>query len=172
MQTVRGAYPAFQYTAANALMTGGEVSAQWNASSHLILYASGTLVRGTDRGDDTPLFDMPADRMVATVRVHGAGTGRIAAPYLELGTTLVRQQDRVPPATVYTLPTDGYALLNLEVGAGALRLLGHEVEVGLTARNLLDTAYRDYLSRYRLFVDDPGRDLVLRLRTTFGHAPL
>ncbi|HPF61197.1 MAG TPA: TonB-dependent receptor, partial [Gemmatimonadales bacterium] len=119
-----------------------------------------------------PLFDMPADRMVATVRVHGAGTGRIAAPYLELGTTLVRQQDRVPPATVYTLPTDGYALLNLEVGAGALRLLGREVEVGLTARNLLDTAYRDYLSRYRLFVDDPGRDLVLRLRTTFGHAPL
>ncbi|MCB9505979.1 MAG: TonB-dependent receptor [Gemmatimonadales bacterium] len=172
VQTVRGAYPAFQYTAANALMTGGEVSAQWNASSHLILYASGTLVRGTDRGDDTPLFDMPADRMVATVRVHGAGTGRIAAPYLELGTTLVRQQDRVPPATVYTLPTDGYALLNLEVGAGALRLLGHDVEVGLTARNLLDTAYRDYLSRYRLFVDDPGRDLVLRLRTTFGHAPL
>jgi iron complex outermembrane receptor protein len=168
VQTVRGAYPAYQYSGTDAMLTGGEASLQYEPTASLMFYASGTLVRGTDRLAGGPLFDMPADRLVASVRLHGTGTGRIEAPYVELGTTLVRRQDRIPAATVYPLPARGYALVNVEVGAGRLHLAGREIEAGLTVRNLFDTAYRDYLSRYRLYVDDQGRDVVLRLRATWG----
>ena len=34
--------------------------------------------------------------------------------------------------------------------------------------NALDTPYRDYLSRYRFFAHDPGRNVVLRLQVPFG----
>jgi iron complex outermembrane receptor protein len=74
----------------------------------------------------------------------------------------------VPSATVYRLPTAGYALHHLDLGAGRLRVAGQDVEVGLSIQNVFDTTYRDYLSRYRLFVDDPGRTVVVRLRTGFG----
>jgi iron complex outermembrane receptor protein len=126
------------------------------------------MVRGRDRVSGEALFDMPADRLIASLRLIGAGGRRVLAPYVEVGTTLVRKQDRVPTATVYRLPTDGYALVHLEMGADAIRLLGLPIELNLAVRNLFDTAYRDYLTRYRLFVDDPGRDVVVRLTVPFG----
>jgi iron complex outermembrane receptor protein len=59
-------------------------------------------------------------------------------------------------------------LFNLEIGVASLDLFGQPLELSIAARNLLNTAYRDYLTRYRLFVDDPGRDVVARLTVPFG----
>jgi iron complex outermembrane receptor protein len=168
ISTVRGAYPAYQYTATDALLQGIEASYQIDPTGWLSLYGSGTLVRGTVRATGEPLYDMPADRLIASARIYGPRGRKIVDPYLEFGTTLVRRQDRTPPATIYRLPTDGYALFNLELGASEIHLAGQRFEVGLSIRNLFNTAYRDYLSRYRLYVDDPGRDVVLRFRTGFG----
>ena len=66
--------------------------------------------------------------------------------------------------TIYALPTEGYQLLDLSLGVEALELGATPLEISLEIQNLLDRSYRDYLSRYKLFVDDPGRDLVLRIR--------
>jgi len=74
----------------------------------------------------------------------------------------------VPPVTVYRLPTAGYGLLNAEVGAAQLHLFGTPLTASLAVRNLLGKRYRDYLSRYKLFVDEPGRDVVLRLEVPLG----
>ena len=41
--------------------------------------------------------------------------------------------------------------------------------VTLSVENVLNTAYRDYLSRFRYFSDHPGRNVVVRLRVPFGH---
>ncbi len=168
IQTVRGAYPAYQYESTDAKLRGLEASVQFDPSSSLSFYASGTLVRGVDRSTGEALFDIPADRLSLSARVYGPRGGRILDPYLELGTTLVRHQDRVPSTTVYRLPTDGYGLVSLEIGAREVRLLGQKLEVNVTAKNLFDHRYRDYLSRYRLYVDDVGRDVIVRVRTTFG----
>jgi iron complex outermembrane receptor protein len=111
---------------------------------------------------------MPADRLTASARFFGPSSNRLVRPYAEVGTTLVRQQDYVPPVTVYRLPTAGYGLINVELGAEAFNVGQLRIEPSLAVRNVLDTRYRDYLSRYRLFVDEPGRDVVLRLTVPFG----
>lgn len=165
--TIRGAFPAFEYSQTDALMRGAELLASWYATGFLNLSAGASLVRGTDRATDLPLFDMPQDRATLTARVFGRRPWADQA-YAEVGVVVARRQDQVPPNTVYSLPTAGYWLLNLEVGATALRLGATQLDVSLAVRNLLDTSYRDYLSRYRLFVDDPGRDVVLRARIPFG----
>jgi iron complex outermembrane receptor protein len=168
VQSVRGAYPAYRYASTDALLRGIEVSGQLDPAPWITLYASGTLVRGTERATGAPLFDMPADRLIGALRLYGPRGRRILDPYLELGTTLVRRQDHVPANTVYNLPTDGYALFSAELGFREATLLGQRIQASLTARNLFNATYRDYLSRYRLYVDDPGRDIVLRLRVLFG----
>ena len=56
------------------------------------------------------------------------------------------------------------------IGASAVRLRNHQIEPSLTIRNVFDVAYRDYLSRYRLYVNEPGRDVVLRFTMPFGSA--
>jgi len=168
--TFRGTYPAYNYAHTDARLRGVEVTAQLNPAAWLSLYANGNAVRGTDRVTDTPLYDMPADRLTASARLYAPTDRWVALPYVEVGTTVVRPQDHVPPVTIYKLPTAGYELLNLEIGATALDIGGVRVEPSLAVRNVLDTHYRDYLSRYRLFVNEPGRDVVLRLTVPFGLA--
>jgi iron complex outermembrane receptor protein len=106
---------------------------------------------------------MPADRALLQARIVGLGA-RLGAWHVGAGATLVRRQDGVPQGTIYTLPTAGYQLLQAELGTAGTTLLGREVDVSLSVNNALDTRFRDYLSRYRLFVNDAGRDVVLRLR--------
>ena len=168
ISTVRGAYPSYNYAHTDARLRGVEVTGQLDPVPALSLYANLNVVRGTDRLTQDPLYDMPADRLTASARVFGSSSARVIAPYVELGTTLVRRQDQVPPNTVYKLPTSGYGLVNFEVGAGALVVRGVRYETSLAVRNLFDRTYRDYLSRYRLFVDEPGRDIVFRLTAPFG----
>jgi len=168
VSTVRGAYPGYRFSQTNAQVRGLEVSSLISPSAWWSLHLSGTLVRGRDRNTGDPLFDMPADRLIANLRFTGGAGRRVTAPYVELGSTLVRKQDRTPPNTVYRLPTAGYVLFNLEIGVASLDLFGQPLELSIAARNLLNTAYRDYLTRYRLFVDDPGRDVVARLTVPFG----
>jgi iron complex outermembrane receptor protein len=168
ISTVRGAYPAYNYSQADARLRGIEITGQVEPAWWLSLYANGNFVRGVDRPTGDALYDMPADRLTASARLFGRNTARLTSPYIELGTTLVRQQDHVPPVTVYKLPTDAYALVSLELGASVWTVGHTRFEPSLAVRNVFDRRYRDYLSRYRLFVDEPGRDIVLRLTLPFG----
>ena len=62
---------------------------------------------------------------------------------------------------MFDLPTDGYALLGLEV-AGE-HLAGRRLTLAARVRNLTNKQYRDYLSRYKEFAFNPGRDVSLRI---------
>lgn len=181
--TLRGAFPAFNYAHADARLRGVELAGSWSIAPWLELTGNANAVRGTNQETNEPLFDMPADRALLQLRLLGGGGSRSFAGsrgvgatglggtgrwHLGLGSVLVRQQDGVPAGTVYTLPTAGYALLQLDAGTTGVTLLGRLLDVSLSVTNLLDTRYRDYLSRYRLFVDDAGRDVVLRVRMPFG----
>jgi iron complex outermembrane recepter protein len=165
--TIRGAFPGYRYAQDDATLRGIEALGTYSVGSWLSLQASASILRGTFAGSGEPLYDMPADRLSASARFSRAGRGETEY-HLELGTVLVRRQDYVPDSTVYALPTAGYALANAEAGVSGLPVLGSVIDLTLAVRNLFDTRYRDYLSRYRLFVDDPGRDAVLRLRVPFG----
>ncbi|MBL0938806.1 MAG: TonB-dependent receptor [Gemmatimonadaceae bacterium] len=164
--TLRGTFPGYRYTQTSARLSGLEVSNTWTPVARLQLMANGTLVRGTNRDTDEPLFDMPADRVSLSARWLGSRP-RIGNWYLGTGTMLVRKQDGVPSGTVYTLPTAGYALLSLEAGASDVAFFGQAARISLSVNNALDTRYRDYLSRYRLFVNDAGRDVVFRITMPF-----
>jgi iron complex outermembrane receptor protein len=164
VQTIRGAFPGFRYAQADARLRGVELAVSYAPVSRVQLSANGTVVRGTNRVTGEPLFDMPADRVTLNARFNGAGARGDDVPwYFGAGGLLVRQQDGVPNGTIYTLPTAGYALLQLEAGVRNRRLFGRRTDVSLSVNNALDTRYRDYLSRYRLFVNDAGRDVVVRV---------
>lgn len=163
IQTIRGAFPGFRYAQADARLRGVELAGTYAPHRHVLLSANGTLVRGTNRVTGEPLYDMPADRVNVNARFRDAADRW----YLGAGSLLVRQQDGVPDGTVYTLPTAGYALLQLEAGMRGGTLLGRRADLSVSVNNALDTRYRDYLSRYRLFVNDAGRDVVVRLTMPF-----
>jgi iron complex outermembrane receptor protein len=164
--TIRGAFPGFRYDRTQARLQGLELASTVVLHPRLELTVGGTMVRGTDRVAGGPLFDMPADRLNLGLRTTGTRT-RLGRWYAGVGTLLVRRQDGVPTGTIYQLPTDGYALLALDAGTRGLTLAGRRFDVSVGVNNALNARYRDYLSRYRLFVNDPGRDVVLRVTAPF-----
>lgn len=166
--TIRGAFPAFTFQQTDALLRGLEVSAEALVTPRLSLRASGSVTRGTDRISDEPLYDMPADRLNLGTRAALFDGPRVRDAYVDVGLAVVRDQTQVPSSTIYALPTDGYQLVNMEIGASQLRIGSYPLELSLSVQNLFDTAYRDYLSRYKLFIDNPGRDIVLRVRVPLG----
>ena len=64
------------------------------------------------------------------------------------------------------IPTAGYALLHLSVGAN-LRFFGRNVRGDMSLRNALDQRYKSFLSRYKEFAFDPGRNLIVRFSSGF-----
>ncbi len=160
--TIRGAFPGYNYNQTLARLNGVELSGMITPLPWLRLQGTANAVRGTDRTNGGPLFDMPADRATAQMRIVGRRP-QLGTWHVGVGTVLVREQDGVPAGTVYQLPTAGYSLVSLDLGSTNVLLAGRRIDVSLSTTNLLNTRYRDYLSRYRLFVNDAGRDFVVRL---------
>jgi iron complex outermembrane receptor protein len=90
---------------------------------------------------------------------------------LQIGLRTVARQTRYP-ALVQTdsyrepAPPDGYTLINLGLSSN-VNLAGISFDVGLDVKNVINTNYRDYLSRFRYLIDDPGRNITLRLALPF-----
>jgi len=87
----------------------------------------------------------------------------------------VARQNRVPAVTQrqengrviftgdFAPPPAAYALLGAEMGF-VWRVSRQPMSIILTGTNLLNRAYRDYLDRFRYFADEPGRNIMLRIK--------
>lgn len=188
--TIRGAFPAFEYRQANATLHGIDGFFEWEFAEVARAFASLSIVRGWNEVQREPLINMPSDRALLGVHIDLPNILGLKKTYFELSTTLVRIQDQypkletpetLPPAIAdeeayrfyvenLTLPPAGYGLLNLSLGA-ELKVFNQDATLRLSAQNVLDQRYRDYLSRFRFFADDAGRNIILRLNIAFGGAP-
>lgn len=165
--TVRGTFPTFRYTQTAATISGADLRASYQCTDVCQVYTVASIVRGTDRDNASPLIYMPADRMRIGVHAHVGdvlGLHDLSADVSVLG---VRTQDRYVAGADYAVPPSGYVLTDVTV-ASEVNIGGTALHCSLTCKNLFNVSYRDYLSRYRYFALDAGRDVVLRLTIPFG----
>ncbi|HKJ03685.1 MAG TPA: TonB-dependent receptor, partial [Longimicrobiales bacterium] len=162
-QEVQDGYQVYRYDQADAVLQGAEASLDVEATSWLSLSTRGDYVRGTNQTRDEPLPLMPPRRFTLGAEVHRAWPTPDGWAYAGGEVETVAQPDRLNPLD---LAVDGYTLLNVTAGVrGTWR--GREAGVDLRVRNAADVEYRDFLSRYKAFALNPGRDVVLRLRMAF-----
>lgn len=165
--TIRGVYPTFTYEQTDAVLAGLDGHVDVRVQPWLEVGADASVLRADDRSAGTPLYGMPANRLGLHARTWLPETSVVRTPYLDLTLHRVLEQDRVPDGLDYAPPPKGYARVDVQAGA-ALRLGGTEARASLAVENVFDTAYRDYLSRFRYFIDAPGRNVVFRLQIPFG----
>ena len=93
-------------------------------------------------------------------------TGKWKEVDLAATSSFVFEQRRIPVDLDFTTPPPTYHLLG--ISASAARPLGKgELRVGLRGSNLFNTAYRDYLDRFRYYADARGIDIALWITYRF-----
>jgi iron complex outermembrane receptor protein len=89
--------------------------------------------------------------------------GKIKDFFISINNLIVSKQSRVPPKSDYVLPPAGYMLWATDIGC-SFPVLHQQVNASLSVTNLTNVAYRDYLNRFRYFIDDLGRNISLRIK--------
>ncbi len=165
--TIRGSFPLFRYRSTDTIMRGFDAVYEYQLTSGIRLGTSLSLIRATNLDDDVPLIFMPADRASASVHFDLEDMGLFNGNYLEFSGNYVAEQTRFPEGIDYTDPPEAYFLANIQLGTrlGSSR---NAPKLSLSLNNALNTTYREYLSRFRYFIDEPGRNLLMRLSVPFG----
>ncbi|SOD03383.1 iron complex outermembrane recepter protein/hemoglobin/transferrin/lactoferrin receptor protein [bacterium JGI 053] len=156
-----GGLRVFRTRQADALLRGVEAQAEARVLAPLTLRGVFDYVRGTERGTGDDLALIPPARGRVEAEYRAGGMPLLGHGYLTAAMDLVAKQTH---AAEDELAPAGYALL--ELGAGTeRRAAGRTLRIDLQVRNVLDTAYRDFLDRYKEFALSPGRSIVLRVAT-------
>jgi iron complex outermembrane recepter protein len=170
--TFRGVFPTMRYVQNTVLMYGGDWSGRISLTEWMWFGNTLSIVRATNTETNEPVLFIPSDRIRSTLHFHSSNDILLSEPYLEVSSLLVRRQDRVPVNQDYALPPAGYGLVDIALG-GVIEL-GSKGSLSLNAeiQNLFNQPYRDYLSRYRYFALDAGRNFILRIGYQFGSTSL
>ena len=113
------------------------------------------------------IVGMPANRFENAIEYKLETFNGFKDVYAEIGYQNVLTQDNVAEGSDYLAPPKGYGLLNFKTGFSLPTYKQQQIIVDFEISNLLNTAYRDYLNRFRYYADEMGRNYSLKLKMTF-----
>lgn len=161
-QSLRGAFPIFEYRQAQALFWGLDWSSRWDISKNWQYQLKLSMIRAKNRADDSYLPFIPADRMSQTINYALPKSSRYGDWGLWLKSDFVAKQNRYTPASDFATPPRAYALLGAGI-QGSFLIGSKQWQIYINVDNLLNNTYKDYLNRYRYFAHDIGRNFSLKI---------
>ena len=177
--TIRGTFPVYRYRQTQALMAGADLHMGYNISNRWGYSFNSAYVYGQNTRDNLPLIDMPPVNITNTVRYTYKEWHSFFA---EVRSESVLKQWRYPnynftaPVPVngelvqtlvdISTPPSGYELLHFTTGV-QFSVGKNVAAVNFSVYNLLNTSYRDYLNRQRLYTNEVGRNFQLQLKFNY-----
>jgi iron complex outermembrane receptor protein len=164
-------FQIFDVSQGDARLLGFEGAFEYHPTRYLHLQGTTDYTYAKNTTTDMPLPSIPPFRATYTVRLEGERAGWLESPYLSLGGESNARQSRLDPSEEEFFAESGYqsrsyTLLNL--GAGFNLPVGtNGLHVDLALHNALDKKYANFLSRYKTYALDAGRNLTIRLSTGF-----
>lgn len=164
--TIRGYYKTFHYQQTNAWLNGGDLSINYDWNKAITTTAKATVLRARDRSAKDWLILIPSDRYSISTKFTTDLSSVWKQCFVNVEARYVNRQNRIPEnfdAIDFPRPPAGYVLLNASVGTQFM-LRNHPIYVSVSATNLLNSRYREYLDAFRYYLNAPGTDVALRLR--------
>jgi len=161
-----GTFPAFSFTQDNVSIRGLDASVQYDFLSHFTMQSRATIVRGYNHTAQDWLIYMPADRYENGVVFNLHELGFMEEPYVSVENVSVLRQGRVPPGIDYVPPPAGYSIFNASTGF-TTHIRKHKMQLDFTVSNFTNTAYRDYLDRFRYYADNIGINFIIKSKISF-----
>lgn len=167
--TIAGAFPLIEYAQTDALLTGMDLSGNFNISKSFSWASKVSVLYARNRLLGDWLILMPANRLSNEITYTLNKDTYFSAEVMN-----VLRQSRVPSdkngKQDYKAPPPGYTLVNFN--ASTIVNIGKTpVTLGLGIRNLFNINYRDYLNSMRYFADEMGRNIGLRIKIPLEKTP-
>jgi iron complex outermembrane recepter protein len=156
--TVRGAFPAYDYTQVDARFAGIDFDFNYLITKQLSVKSSYSLVRAKDILNNVFMVNIPADRFENMLKY----SFKKREAFVSIGNRLVLRQNRVEPNSDFLAPPPTYNIWRMDAGMKI-----NKISLGLSVQNALNKAYREYLNRFRYFADELGRNVSLRVKYEF-----
>ena len=152
-------FQVYQHVSGTAKLYGFEGELDFDMTKSLTLRTRGDAVHATNTDTDEPLPLTPPLRGMLGLQAHHGRWLGLRNGTAELDLVMVDEQHRPADLDVVTA---GYGLLNFDAGFDA-SLLHRVLHIDLGVHNIANHSYRDFLSRYKTFALNPGRDIIVRL---------
>ena len=162
--SIRGAFPVFRNVQTDATYTGLDVDLRYRLASNWTAEAQAALLYVEDVRNNQFIFGIPAQRFGGRLKYTFAEKLGLQNGYWWIGPSYTARQTRVEANEDFTATPDAYFLLDTELSAQYRETPLH---FNFGVRNILNTAYRDYMNRYRYFADDLGINFYITLNYTF-----
>lgn len=177
-QTIRGAFPVWNYTQTDALLFGVDLTANYEFSNQWRFNNKSSFIKGRDIKAKTALIDIPAFKTVNILEYNNEKWLNFNA---NLESELVFRQNDYPDYNFETFipetqemvlvdistPPPGYHLLHFKSHITLPISNKTNLNMGLTVFNIFNTSYREYLNRLRYFADDLGRNFMLQIKFNY-----
>jgi outer membrane receptor protein involved in Fe transport len=158
----------YRISQGDARFIGFEANLDWHPEGWIELHGGADYVWAENRTLDQPLPWIPPFRVTYGARAVRAAVGPLSDGYLSLSGETNARQTRVDPNELSpgVESPPGYTIVSIG-GGFAVPVATRRVAVDLTVTNLFDKTYTRFLSRYREYAIDQGRNVVLRVSTDF-----
>lgn len=156
-------FQIFDITQGDARLTGFEAAVEYHATRYLHLRGTADYTRGQNTTTEEPLPFIPPFRATYSARLEAGRSQWFQSAYFSVGGESNSKQTKLDPED---FTPEGYTLANL--GAGVILPLGQRTfGIDLQLRNVFDKEYANFLSRYKTYALDPGRNFVVRVSSEF-----
>jgi iron complex outermembrane receptor protein len=161
-----GALLEFNYTQANVYFRGIDLGITLKPVDSLEINSKSSLIYAWNQTINNYLIYTPPTRLQNGLTYHFGAIGAFKNVSLGAENVYVAKQTHVPPGYDFAPPPGAYSLFNAHVG---FKLIINKTlaDFDIAANNLTNVAYKDYLDRFRYFADEPGRNIIFRLRVPF-----
>lgn len=160
-QTIRGTFPIFRYSQADALFYGVDIDASLRLAQRWDYQLQYSFVHAKNLQDNSFFPNIPGDRLQQSL-VFRINKHNENAHYLKLKHQFQRTQTRFEEGSDFDVPPPSYHLFDLIYSKSFALKEKHNLLFSIAAENLFNTEYKNYLDRLRYYAHSKGRNIAIK----------
>ncbi len=162
----RGTFFSFSYDQTDARILGADFMLNYEPVETIKLNVAYALIKGDDLTNDLPLVYMPPNNLTTELTTSFRSMGFLKNNSLSFTGSYTARQKNYEEGQDFLPPPADYFLLGLRYNT-QVDFKKSNLKISVSAENLLNQSYRDYLNRLRYFADETGRNFTVSLNYEF-----
>ena len=179
-QTIRGAFPVWEYSPINSIFKGIDLDFVYQINDYVKFKNSISWVEAKDYNTKKHLVNIPPLVVNNEIQFSSDKFKKFSAiieskfvnkqnlfPNNNSITSVIENGKKVDKIVDISTPPDGYNILNLNFNWGPYNFISSNFYLGLSIDNLMNKSYRNYLNRLRFYSDEIGRNILLQIKLKY-----